>query len=240
MLGLLDRGYALWNKIGPKKITSWAPTIVDDGIGEKWYCFVPKTILANKKLRDRLIPNKGNVVIYQVSYNNLMVNDVNETLSNLKAVYEDAILKIQEDVRLSRKINLLGISLGNIFAFRVLGEIKNVKNLVSLVGGGRFGASAWDSILTKNIARNSGCDSIENYEKTLERFSPVNYVKGVRVENLFARFGGWDLAIPYQPHGKELKNGLSKIKVDKKDVKTYKFTDHLSTLLCLCEENIYG
>ena len=241
MSGILDRAYARSKRGLAHENVDWHPIVQDNPLPPIWYCFVPKIVVRDKGLREGILPKEGKVVTYVISSLNLVASDAEQFMCNLRQIYDDAMEKINEDLKQWRDINLLGISLGNVLSCKIANSLPNkkVKNLVSLVGGGRLGSSTWNSIMTSHIAKSSGCKSVQEYEGLVQEFSPLNNLEGVNAQRLFARFGSSDLLIPYNPDGKELRNSLENLKVNEKDIKTYPFADHCSALFFSSKAGIH-
>lgn len=236
MFGMLDRIYAEKKKGLIHEDVDKEPKIDHfNSHRHVWYCFVPKIVMRNKAINRGIIPQDGKVVVYTISSLNLIVPGAEKTRDNLKEVYDDAISRLNEDLKWYKEVSVMGISLGNVLSTRLAHSLpdKKVKNLVSLVGGSRLGLSAWDSILTSHIAQNSDCESAFQYEDILGEFSPINYILEISAQRVFARFGSNDLMIKYKPHGKELKDTLNSMSAKEKDIRTYPFMDHSATIMLL-------
>ncbi|MBU0958365.1 MAG: hypothetical protein KKB31_00325 [Nanoarchaeota archaeon] len=242
MFGILDRYYVGRKKGVIGEDIDWSARINDSGTSnDSWYCFVPKLVMKNGFVWRGLVPHEGRVVVYTTSYINLIVPNAVKTRDNLRVIYDDAIKKMQQDSSRGRKINVLGVSIGNVLSVRLANEVSGsrINRLVSIVGGGFLGRSAWDSIATRDVAQNSGCDSVEEYEEILAEFGPAYYLPNIFAEKVFARFGGNDLMIRYNPHGMELRNSLEKMEAHSRDIKTYKRFDHSSTILRTSWEKLH-
>lgn len=199
-----------------------------------WFCFVPRSVSEGTLLRRGIIPTEGKVFVYTVSSFNLIKPDLEETVKGLNEIYNDAIRRLHEELTNGHSLCMLGVSLGNVLSIRASGSINSkIEKLVSIVGGDKLGLSSWDSILTGHIAKQSGCNSPEEYEEKLKEFSPVNYVDGINAGEISIRIGKRDLMIPYK-RGQQLANALiergKKIgaRVNRKD---YIEADHCATLV---------
>ena len=233
MFGIFDRHYAR-KRLRKKEndINGKSRVEQNEDFTESWYCFVPEIVSENNFLRRRILPNHGKRTIYTICSSAIIVPDPMETLARLKEIYDESITRMRADIISGKIINLMGISLGNVLSIRACNELPkgSVENLVSLVGGGRLGFSAWDSILTRHVSQQSCCHSAQEYEMKLEEFSPVNYTRGISVRHIFARFGSSDLLIPYNPNGKELAEALKQVDAQEIDLRVYPYLDHCSTL----------
>ncbi|MBI3623712.1 hypothetical protein HY212_06575 [Candidatus Pacearchaeota archaeon] len=196
--------------------------------------------MRNERVREGILPKDGKVAAYTISYVNLIDASAKKTRDNLRVIYYDAMAKISEDLDRGRSISVVGVSIGNVLSVRCASSLpgRKVNELVSLVGGSRLGFSAWDSIATSHIAQSSGLD-IYQYEDLLREFAPIENLKGLHSNRIFARFGSSDLMIRYDPHGKELKSALESIDARDKDVKTYLWADHSSAILRASREGIH-
>lgn len=241
MFGILDRLYARGKKGVTHEEVDWTPQVdFPSNSNDAWYCFVPKLVMRNERVREGILPKDGKVVAYTVSYVNLLVPDAFQTRDNLREIYSDAMMGINEDLDQGRRISVLGVSIGNVLSVRCASNVpgKRVNNLISLVGGSRLGFSAWDSIATSHIAQASGLD-VYQYENVLREFAPIENIKGVNAARVIARFGSSDLMIRYRPHGQELERALVSMSADHKDVKTYLWADHSSAILRASREGFH-
>ena len=244
MLGIADRLYTLnKSRNGYKEPEiDWKPEVIDYNKKEtSWFCFVPRSVSRISMLRKGIIPAEGNVFVYKISSLNLIKPNPEETVEGLQEIYDDAIRRMNQAITEGRTLNMIGVSLGNVLAIRAAGSIDSrIGRLVSIVGGGKLGLSAWDGILTGYIARQSGFNSPEEYERELSIFSPVNYVGGIVADEIFMRFGTRDLLIPFK-HGQELARALinrgdkTSAKVD---YRAYRGADHSATLVLSALERI--
>jgi|SRR3989344_7698570 len=243
MFGIADRLYARKKRGIAHEDVDWKPQ-TEQGIifKDSWYCFVPKIVTRNQAIGNGILPKEGKVTTYTISSINLIVPDVEETLGNLREIYNDALSRINDDMSKGKRISLLGVSLGNVISMRLASVLpgKNPRNLVSLVGSTRLGLSAWNSNLIGHIARQSGFGSAEEYERRVEEFSPINYLNGLNPRRIFSRFGSYDLAIPYAPEGKELKTSLERLETKFRDIRTYSFADHCSSIFLSSRAGIHS
>ena len=242
MFGIVDRLYARSKQGITHEDVDWKPEVEQEIIfNDGWYCFVPKIVSRNKTIRDGILPKKGKITVYTISSVNLIVPDVDETLENLREIYHDALLRMNQDIRQGKRISCLGVSLGNVLSIRLAHDLhgRNLRSLVSLVGSTRLGFSAWNSNLTGSVVRKSGIGSVQEYERRIEEFSPINYLRGLKPRRVFARFGAHDLAIPYKPYGRELRMHLEGLEARSEDIKTYSFADHCSTIFFASRAGIH-
>ncbi len=192
-------------------------------------------------MRNGLIPKSGNIFLYKIYSLNLIKECPEDTLDRLQEIYHDSIKRMRGSLDRNHTINLLGISLGNVLTIRAAGDIESkIEKIVSIAGGGKLGLSAWDSILTSDIVKRSGCSSVEEYEERLSTFSPVNYIDKIFTKEIVIRLGNKDLLIPYK-HGQELANSFIKRAKEtnsKIDYKVYAGADHSATLLLSALSNL--
>ena len=244
MLGIADWLYALrkCSKGYVEPELNWGPEIIQHNEKEiSWFCFVPRSISEGSLLSKGIIPTDGKAFVYTVSSFNLIKPDLDETVEGLNEIYSDANRRMHEELARGHSLSMLGVSLGNVLAIRASGSINSrIERLVSIVGGGNLGLSAWDSLLTRHIAKQSGCNSPEEYEKRLAVFSPVNYIDGLTANQISIRLGTMDLFIPYK-HGQKLANALierGKKTGSKVDYKSYIGADHCAALVLSALEGI--
>ncbi|MEK6918152.1 MAG: hypothetical protein AABW51_04350 [Nanoarchaeota archaeon] len=85
MFGILDRLYVNSKKGISHENVDWKPLVLYVGNSSNaWYCFVPKLVLRNKKLREGILPREGKIVVYTLPYLNFIVPDVVKTRDNLR------------------------------------------------------------------------------------------------------------------------------------------------------------
>ena len=237
MFGLADRLYALRKRregyVEPE--IDWRPKVVShNGKDTSWFCFVPHNVSGRPLLREGIIPAEGKVFVYTISSLNIVKPSPEETIDRLQEIYNDAINRMNHALANGHTLNLLGVSLGNVLSIRASNEINSeIERIVSIVGGARLGLSAWDSILTGRIARQSGCKSPEEYEERLSAFSPINYIDGIDAKKVSIRLGTRDLLIPFD-HGKELAHAFldrAKVTRTKIDYRAYRGADHSGALM---------
>lgn len=207
MFGIGDRIYTLSKRYRKFREINvdWKPEIsIYDRSNCDWYCFVPQNVARIHLLKRGLIPARENVYIYKIYSLSIIKNDTDRTLNSLQEIYGDAMMGLHVSLKKNRSVSFLGVSLGNVLAIRAAGESgSRIERIVSIAGGGKLGLSAWDSILTSDIARQSGCSSAEEYEKRLSAFSPVNYIDRVIADKITIFLGTNDLLIPFK-QGQEL------------------------------------
>lgn len=237
MFGIGDRVYTLikQNKRNREIDVDWKPEISNcEESSMDWYCFVPQNVARGFILRKGLIPKSGNIFLYKIYSLNLIKECPNDIISNLQVIYDDIFDRMKNSLSRNRSIGLVAVSLGNVLALRAAGNLESkIEKIVSIAGGGKLGLSAWDSILTSDIAKRSGCSSAEEYEERLSIFSPVNYIDKIFTKEIVIRLGTRDLLIPYK-YGQELAGSFIKRAKEtnsKIDYKTYSGADHSATLL---------
>jgi len=242
MFGLVDRFFAKkWNKSPIKRDWNWGPRITGNDSEEVWYCFIPSQVMNSDSLRSRLVPKAGKIIVYTTSFRNMISSDTQRTIKIFQDIYHDAKKRMLADLKEKKKINLLGISLGSFFSVRLAHDIPGgkINSLISIVGGSHPGKAAWDSIATSGVVRDSKHETAEDYEKVFAEFSPLIYFQGIRAEKILARFGRFDSIIPYQPYGKELRDALKGMNASYKDIKTYWWVGHVTSIFLSSKEKIY-
>jgi hypothetical protein len=245
MLGIIDRFYVFTKSIKGYEDhnASWKFEIEQyNGKETSWFCFIPNKVARRPLLRKGLIPNEGDVFIYTLSSLNLIKPNPEQTARGLTEIYNDVTERINQSLEKGHALNFLGVSLGNVLSIRAAGNSNsNIEKLVSIVGGGRLGLSAWDSLLTRHIARQSELRSPEEYEKKLSEFSPLNNIEGITANEIIIRLGTADLLIPYK-YGQELASALitqGKRTGAKIDYKAYRGADHSTAIfLSALDRNI--
>jgi len=211
MLGLADRLYTFTKRFKSLREldVDWRPEVTHyNGSNNSWFCFVPRNVARLPMLRKGLIPSEGEVTIYKMYSLGLIKPNLQQTREGLQDIYEDAMERMNDALQQGHTINILSISLGHAIAIKAAGSIDaKVGTILSLVGSGHLGLAAWDSILTGEVARQSGCNSALEYEKELSAFSAINYAGGVVADNILVRLGTRDLLVPFK-YGQELARSL--------------------------------
>jgi hypothetical protein len=138
---------------------------------------------------------------------------------------------VKEAVKKGYSINLIGLSLGNIFAIKVAGDLKRVNNIVSIVRGAKLGSSAWKSALTSVVLGKNG-NTMKTYEKGVSSYNPISHVSKINAKKVLIRLGAMDKLIPFE-EGKKLAEAF--LKRAKKsnlivDYKVFKLADHCSAM----------
>ncbi|MEO8637345.1 MAG: hypothetical protein ABI430_00390 [Candidatus Taylorbacteria bacterium] len=245
MFGIIDRFYAFrkCRKGYFKPPKSWKPEIIlYDEKPTSWFCFVPSIVSKNLYLRKGLLPREGTVYVYTISSFNLIKQDPLETLHGLNEIYSEAVgpMEVARDQR-GHAIKILGISLGNVFGVRLASQAGlSLQKIVSLVGGGRLGISAWDSILTGHIVKRSGLRNAEEYEEKVSSFSPIRSIAGLPKFDVNICLGTNDMLIRYH-HGIELADSFKKQQESiggRLHCTVYPGADHGSTMFLVAGRNI--
>jgi esterase/lipase len=137
----------------------------------------------------------------------------------------------QKKIYPGKEVNVLGISMGNVLAFRFAQHFK-VNKFISVVPGSRLAECIWESIATRKIVQNSG-RSFEEYKKNLADYNPIENVKKITPTFSEIYLGKGDLMIPYK-RGKELAELMEK-KLKTK-IKTRRFSGHVETVINFSKE----
>jgi hypothetical protein len=192
---------------------------------EIWVCFVPEFIARLGYTRKKLLAKNINSEIY-ISSEKAVQPDPKETRKYLDKVLAEAIKKQKNnDSKIS--LNVLGISMGNVLAFRFANYFK-INRLVSIVPGSKLPECIWESIATKKIALASNKD-LKAYQKELAIYDPDANLDNLKAKKIEVYLGRYDLMIPYQ-RGLELVEKMKK-KGLKPIVKTYTTSGHVETII---------
>jgi hypothetical protein len=206
-----------------------------------WFCFVPRLIAEMKILRRGIIPRVGLIKLYVMSSKNLIGRDPRQSVRGLEEVYQKAFNEMTTAIHGGWRVNLLGVSLGNVISIRAAAELPEatgatIGHLVSIVGGAHLGFSAWDSPLTHAVAMSSGLRR-DDYEAEFASFSPAQYVRDIDPSRITARFGTSDKIIGSR-HGRELINSFKQLAyTNEVDCLAYPFLDHGSAIFATAMEN---
>lgn len=189
-----------------------------------WVCFLPRVCYRVSYIRKRLIQEGTNMDVY-VLPNNIIQPNPELTRKFLDDVLMSAIQQQNRDYS-GKEVNILGISLGNVLAFR-FAENFQVNKLISVVPGSRLAECIWESIATNGIVQNSG-RGLQNYKRILAGYNPIESVSSISPTYTEIHLGIWDLMIPYF-RGKELAEEM-KLKSNV-SVKYAKFSGHAETVV---------
>lgn len=184
MLGtILDYLYVLsQNGVGdiPKKLERIS--IKEKDTDDFWICFLPEAVLRFEFIK-RKIAYSRKLDIYVIPKAAIQPNP-SLTREFLERVTEEAI---NQNSKEGRKINLLGISLGNAPAYK-LANVFHVDRFVSVVPGSFLPECIWESIATRRMAENSGYN-LNYYKEALDDFSPIRNLDSLSGKFLGSLFG---------------------------------------------------
>ena len=209
MIPILDWLYVLKKRLtharDSRNAVSPRPLITLNGNPEPYsFCFVPKFVLHNQSVREGIIPQQGTAFIYKMSSSYHLAVNPEDTLSRLQAIEDDVSLRISQLPK-GRDIRMVGVSFGNVLAFKTAAE-HGARELIPILPGAKLGACAYDSALTGRIARQSGL-SYDSYVEALSSFDPIAYVPKLIAERIEMHIATRDIMIRYH-HGKELADSL--------------------------------
>lgn len=246
MWGVLDRLYAFYEigRLNQIQKQNFKPEIKKhNSEKEIWICFVPVSVSSDSIFRRGILPEKGVSIIYTINSIYMIKSDSKKTISNLDKIYNDAIMRLKGFEKKGYSINLLGVSLGNIFSIRLASEVKNLGEIVSIVGGANLGASAFGSVLTSRVLEK--CTDSNKYRRDLSAYDPIRYVPRINAKSIILRLGKMDRLIPFN-EGKKLAESFLKIASKKRikiDYKFFRWADHCSSMFfysleCLAKKHL--
>ena len=229
MFGILDRLYKFKKSLeGKIEISFSKEPIIFGNLNNKeiWFYFIPRALFKYGFLSENFFINNRTIYAYVSDVAMLLKENPKQTNILLNEIYQNACGNIEARLKSGQKINFLGVSLGNVLAIRSAASYPCEK-LVSISGGARLGTCAWDGILTRELAKNSGL-SKEQYEQTLSEFDPIRYVPNVLANEIFVYIGSRDIIIN-STYGKDLSNSFLH---NHKNVKSriYKYAYHCSSI----------
>jgi len=231
MLGsLLDRIFvACSNRNGklPSQIESH--TFRNEDTNSNWVCFVPEFCYRVPFIRRRLIPEGIDMDIYILPKTAVQPNP-ELTHKFLDDILSTAIKK-QNQFYLKKRVNVLGISLGNVLAFRFT-EHFQVNKLISVVPGSRLAECIWEGIATNKIAQNSG-RILRDYQTSLTDYNPIESVPRVNPAISEIYLGMRDLIIPFNRGDELAKTMLGRHKTN---VQYNKYSGHVETIISFSKE----
>ena len=191
-----------------------------------WVCFIPEFCYRVPFLRNCLIQEGVNVDLYVLpSATSAVQSNPKLTCKFLDDVLVGAIQR-QKQNYYGKKVNVMGISLGNVLAYR-FAENFRVDKLFSVVPGSRLAECIWESIATNSIAKNSG-RSLQDYQEALAGYNPIESASKIKPSYTEIHLGLCDLMIPYF-RGNELAKKM-KSKFNTK-VECGKYSGHVETII---------
>lgn len=203
---ILDRLFvAISNRNGKLPLYVENYTYKNENANSNWVCFIPEFCYRIPFIRKRLTPDGINEEAY-ILPKTVIQPDPNLTRIFLDNVLGKAIRK-QNQSYLERKVNVLGISLGNVLAFR-FAENFQVNKLISVVPGSRLAECIWESIATNKLAQNSGIN-LREYQASLASYNPIESISRISHTYQEIHLGVYDLMIPYR-RGMELAKKIQK------------------------------
>lgn len=229
MLGLIDRAYTFRRIHKKPKKMNFEFDVSNDFLNQEVSIhFVPEAV-SRSYFGNGIMDNRGISLIYTLKSREIIDSEPKKTTDNLRQIYEHCAKILKQFLLEGYRVNLIGTSLGNVLAIRFGAELANgnLKRLVAVAGGFRLGFSAWDSILTRDKVRLQ-CSSVEEYEREVSEFSPINYVQKITAEQIYFRMGSHDLLIP-PSEGYMLARALQS-QSSNLDSKVYRWADHGATI----------
>ena len=199
MFGLEDRFFFLRRRFQQSKVYGGEKIVKDSnttGNSERrWVCFLPAAAYDNRSVRSRYTPSNGDNSIYKIPKNAVSPNP-HETSNILWGIYQDAASEI-ESLKDSTEISVIGVSLGNVLAFKLADQYPT-KDLISVTPGADLPLCIWDGIGTKEVIKQAKKDgrTLEDFETVLSTWSPMNNLNNITGE-IEVHLGYWDKVIPY-------------------------------------------
>jgi hypothetical protein len=192
---------------------------------ETWICFVPEFIIRVGYTKKKILAKNINAEIYICSEKAIQPNP-KTTREYLDKILNEAIKK-QKESKFKGKTNVLGVSMGNTWAFKFANHFR-VDKLVSVVPGSKLPECIFESIATRKIAESSGKD-LKAYKKYLKTYGPEENLDNLKAKKIKIYLGPYDVMIPYK-RGLELVKKMRK-KGLKPSVKTYANSGHVETII---------
>jgi hypothetical protein len=192
---------------------------------ETWVCFVPEFTAHFKYTKEKLFSKKINAEIY-ISSEKAVQPNPKITREYLDKILNEAI-KRQKRNKIKSGLNVLGVSMGNVLAFKFANHFK-INKFISVVPGSKLPECIFESIATRKIAESSGKD-LKAYRKYLKTYGPEENLDNLKAKKIKIYLGPYDVMIPYQ-RGLELVKKMRK-KGLKPSVKTYANAGHVETII---------
>jgi hypothetical protein len=180
-----------------------------------WVCFLPWRTSLREAKRYKLLPKKGNLIIYKLP-TNILSSDPLKTLNSFEKIKQDFETYFTDNL-MGQKNNFLGISAGTIPAIYFANRFKSEKlTLVcptDKLGKGIFQAKAAKNIRKELLTKNY---TAQEYDYSVAAINPINNIENLPTDTSiylanFDKFvpavGGNKLAVAIQK-----KNPLAKIK----------------------------
>lgn len=181
-----------------------------------WFCFLPRRTNLDIAKKYNLLPRNGNVIAYEVPLN-LIASNPNITKNTFFSLIND--FKNEYSKLVSRKIALLGISIGSIPAFYLANRYKADKLRIvcttEKLGDGIFSAFAARKIKKECIKEGFNA---KIYDEILDGINPIKNISNLPGDTKIV-ISKFDNYIPY----KGGLNLINEIKKRNKNIKFYKF-----------------
>ena len=154
------------------------------------FYFLPATSNNNSQLKNRILSKHGKNHIYTVDVFYHLTPNVNKSLIRINKTYNIAKEDIKMSISKGRKINILGQSLGTLFAVKLSSEFQCEK-LTLVVPGDKLGETAWESWLTGPNARMSGIKK-EEYSRAYKEYDINKWAKKIMAKKIVIYLAGID------------------------------------------------
>jgi len=233
---LLENIYTLTKPAG--RLNNWptTPQITKRGPqNECWFCFVP---YVSSKFFSGIMPKTGTIFMYNLptvfTYSSSKdIGKSNPILMRnfLRKISQDAYKRISKLKR--KKINFLGVSLGNIIQFHIIGKHKpHITRMVAVAPVADLPWCVLHSVATQkavNEARKNGLNIKQASRAALDEFSPIKYISVISPQTqLYTYIGGRDRYIPTED-GERLIKALKR-KGKNVKVKRYRSAGHFEVM----------
>jgi len=189
--GILDRIYA--EKEGKKK--DFVDQIehlekICKNSRANWICFLPESnVRDNNPLRDVLC-RVGNYDVYVLP--NGLIQPTPKIIDEYLSRVLRMAIEVQEKKYSHDELNLMGVSLGNVLAYRLAAMNQfTVNRFISVVPGSRLSESIFEGIVTKSIPD----QPLEKFKDVLGRWDPIENLDFV-ADKTELYVGTHDLMIP--------------------------------------------
>jgi len=227
---LLDRADVIFSRRRgelPSGVNNLQPTGVPSG--NNWVYFLPSSCYDFRFIWNRLVFDGLNVDAY------VLPKTIIQPDPELTRKFLDNVLLLsltnQEHLSPGRAVNVLGISTGNVLAYR-FAEQHRVNRLISVVPGSRLAECIFESSATRRIAEKSG-RSLGEYRESLEDYNPIDSIGRIAPRSTDIYLGKHDIMIPFR-RGIKLAEAMR----EKYGAKVHceRFSGHVGTILSFSKQ----
>lgn len=218
MFGLLDIVAITLNKNTEKIHNNSKSSYIEQPGSLTWICFLPwKTSIETAK-KYNLLPNEGDLIVYEVA-DDLLGETPNLTLNSLNQICADFVTLFEQYNLVGKEIAFLGLSAGTIPAF-YLANRYHCKKLVAACPTSKLGEGIFSTYAARDIKKKAIKNGFtaQSYDEFIKDINIGNNLSNLP-DDITLYLGRFDRFVPFS--GGSLL--ATKIKECKNNVKVKKF-----------------